>query len=205
MNINSMNANCFRSGVIFLGLVFAGVTTAQAQGTQSMPTPDVQAVSCAKVNWSPTLLAQYPRIADGCQEVITVNGKKWARFEGTLVSVKSNGSVTSTVKDRQGRSMGMLNLKPAPGQTVLIDGQNYTFQELNPGQNLNLYIAEGDYAVATEPGAAKNDEAQIIAKPDDVAQTELPKTAGPLPWVALGGAVFLFSAFGLALGRRFWS
>lgn len=206
VNINSMNANWFRSGALVLGLVFAGAATAQAQDTQSMPNPQVQPETCSQVNWSPRLLSQYPRIADGCQEIVTINGTNWARFEGTLVSVNSNGSVTSTVKNRDGRQLGVLRLKPAAGQMALIDGRNVPFSALSPGQNLNLYVAEGAYAVATEPGVATSDEAQILPPPDEVAATtaELPHTAGPLPWVALAGAVLLVGASGLALRRWLW-
>jgi len=205
MNINSMIARWSLTGVALLGLVCAGIATARAQDTQSMPKAQVQEESCAQVNWSPRLLAQYPRIAEGCQEVVMANGTNWARFNGTMVSLNSNGSVTTTVNNRQGRSIGTLRLKPSANQKVLIDGRNYAFSELSPGQDLNLYIAEDTYAVATEPGVQMNQEAQIMPKPEEVAMAELPRTAGPLPWVVLAGTVLLFSAFVLALRRRLWS
>jgi hypothetical protein len=151
--------------------------------------------------------------------VIVVEGQKWARFAADLVSTNRDGSVTLDFNDRQGRSMEELTLMPAAGQTVAIGGRNYRFSELVSGQELSLYVPEGVFAVALEPGAAPERLAQIVREPVQVAQAEpapsptvllaqaepartparLPNTAGPLPLVALGGLVALLAGMGLTV------
>jgi hypothetical protein len=184
----------------------------------------VQAASCAEVAWDRQLLAQYPRLAEGCQEVIVVNGQKWARFAADLLRTNRDGSVTLDFNDRQGRSMQELTLMPGPDQTVEIAGRDYPFSDLERGQELNLYVPEGVYAIGLVPGAAPERLARIVREPIQVAQAQpapaaatqlaqaeppartpdrLPSTAGSLPLLALGGLVSLLAGMGLAIRRRF--
>lgn len=207
-----MNAYSTRFVSSGAALALAGLlcgATALAQGTaQNLPQPQVSTESCAQVQWSPQLQARYPRIADACQEVIAVNGENWARIEGRLIRVNTNGSVTSVVLDRQGRPMGRLTLKPAAGQKVLLDGAERSFDDLQTGAVLNMYIPERMYAVATEPSAPASEMAEIepaSSEQTEVAQmpAELPHTAGPLPWVLLAGGGLVLVGLGLSLRRRF--
>lgn len=188
------------------GLMVASALDAQQLDTRTVPRPSVQGASCADVTWNRDMLAQYPRIAEGCQEVVLSDGKKWARFEADFVRSNNNGSVTLDFKDRQDRTLDRLTLMPAAAQRVKIDGRDYRFSELSRGQTLNLYVPEGMYAVATEPGEPA-DELAKIEQPVQVAQAEpaeqLPHTAGPLPWFALAGLASVLAGLGLTMRRRF--
>lgn len=195
------------AALTLVGLLYAGAAAAQSQGSNAsnMPQPQVSPETCAEVNWAPQLLQQYPRIPEACQEVISVNGQNWARFEGKLINVNGNGSVTSMVVDRTGKGMARMVMKPAPNQKVLLDGREYTFNQLQTGAILNLYIPEHMYEVATEPTASESEMAEIEPAPsEEVAQTQetLPATAGPLPWVLLAGGGLLLVGLGLTLRRR---
>jgi hypothetical protein len=224
MQTKSSETGGLRIAVTLIGLLCASAAGAQQQplDTRNLPNTQVQAGSCAEVTWERELLAQYPRIAEGCQEVIIVEGQKWARFAADLVSTHRDGSVTLDFNDRQGRSMEELTLMPTAGQTVAIGGRNYRFSELVSGQELSLYVPEGVFAVALEPGAAPERLAQIVREPVQVAQAtpapsptvqlaqaepartpaRLPNTAGPLPLVALGGLAALLAGIGLTVTRR---
>ena len=207
--------NRYSTRKISIGLAFAltsllygGVAIAQTQGGNAPkhPPPQVSSETCAQVNWAPQILQNYPRIADACQEVVAVNGENWARIEGRLISVNPNGSVTSMVLDHTGRGIGRLTLKPAPNQKVMLEGREQTFDQLNTGAILHMYIPEHMYAVATEPGAPESEMAEIEAEPEEeVAQNQeqLPATAGPLPWVLLAGVGILLIGLGFTLRRRF--
>lgn len=98
------------------------------------------------------LLAQYPRIADTCQEVVISNGNKWARFTGKFFRLKRDGSILITIDYRNGLSMGQLALMPTQEQRVPINGRLVRFSDLPHGRQLDLYMAEGRFAVATGPG-----------------------------------------------------
>lgn len=123
-------------------------------------------------------------------------------------------------------------LQPAPGQMAYINERRTPFSELHPGQQVNLYVPEGHYGFATLPGAPMTQVADVrdpdgadrqVAQAQTrqtttqrtteqrtmMAQREpqaviarLPATAGPLPWLAVGGALSMFGALGLGLRRR---
>lgn len=206
MKMCSMRIAGIGAAFALMSLLYGGGTIAWAQGNnaQQMPQPQVSSETCAEVQWSPQLLRQYPRIPDACQEVIAVNGENWVRIEGRLVSVNPNGSVTSMVLDRTGRGLGRLTLKPAPNQKVMLEGRERTFDELQSGAILHMYIPEHMHSVATEPRAPESEMGEIEMEPsEEVAQEQLPATAGPLPWVLLAGTGILLAGLGLGLWRRF--
>ena len=220
MKIKTRETPGIRIAATLIGIICATGAGAQQQLDTKGLQPEVQAASCAAVNWNKDMLAQYPRIAEGCQEVVTSEGKKWARFGADFVRKNRDGSVTLEFKNRQGGPMEELTLMPAPTQRVSIDGHAYRFSELTRGQQLNLYVPEGMYGVALEPGAPPEQVVQIVPEPAQTAaatallaqadraaagaaqQQRLPSTAGPLPLLALGGLVSLLGALSLWIRRR---
>jgi hypothetical protein len=173
----------------------------------------------------------YPRIGEGCQEVVVVDGRKWARFEAEFRRGNSDGTAVLTFKDRNEQVLGDVTLKPARDQRATIDGRSYRLGELQRGQELNVYVPERIFAAATEPGVRPEQLAEIVAEPSArvteiqaapeatsapeellaqvsppsaTAPQRLPDTAGPLPFLALSGALFMLSGAGLRIGRRFF-
>lgn len=210
-----------RLALTLVGIMFAGTAGAQQPlDTQTLVATQVQAASCADVAWEASLLAQYPRIAEGCQEVIDSNGRQWARFEAELLRNNPDGSVRLNFKNRQGGSLETLTLMPVAGQRVAIGSRQYQFSELAAGQTLSLYVPEGIFAIASEAGAPAEQLAQIVREPIQLAQAEpvrqraaepaqtpqmLPNTAGPLPLVALAGLLSAVGGLGLGIRRRFFA
>jgi hypothetical protein len=222
MKTKSQDIGKLRLVAALVGMVCAGGVAAQQQlDTRGLASSQVQAATCAEVDWDAALLAAYPRIADACQEVVLSQGVKWARFEADLQSSNRDGTVTLDFKDRQNRSIGDVTLQPAATQRVRIAGREYRFSELMRGQSLNLYVPEGMFAVAVEPGAPPEQLAQIVTQPrQQLAQAEpaparttvaqrlpdrLPSTAGPLPMLAAAGLMALLGGIGLTIRRRFFS
>ena len=127
-----METKMSRQGRLRMAATLICVACASAAGAQlasdggnNLPHPRTQAASCAEVAWDKGLLALYPQIGDGCQEVVIAEGLKWARFEAELVRVYGDGRVTLDFKDRQGRSIEPISLLPASGQRVSIEGRTY--------------------------------------------------------------------------------
>jgi len=224
MNIR-MNVVALTSAVLLLGLAWTGNTNAQ-QSQLDMPRPGTDQASCSDVDWHRDMTRDYPWVADGCHEVVVVDGQNWARFEAEFERFNRDGTITSNFKDDNGRSMGVVSLKPGPNQRVDLDGRQTRFADLRRGQVLNFYAPEGSYAFTTEPGSTE--QVQIVQVEDqdaqrlrdeaaarrsrELAQAEpardtrrntLPATAGPLPMIALGGLFSLLGGIGLTMRRRF--
>jgi outer membrane protein OmpA-like peptidoglycan-associated protein len=137
--------------------------SAQQLETRVTDNAKISAASCAAVVWEERLLVEYPRIANACQEVVISDGTKWARFTGKFLRINQDGSIVTTIDNRRGLSMGQLALMPAPEQRVLVNGRMVRFSDLPHGRQLDLYMAEGRFAVAMEPGAPVEQAAQIVS------------------------------------------
>lgn len=219
-----------RMAATIVSVMCAGAGAAQQapDAGRNLPQPRTEAASCSEVAWEKDLLARYPRVGDGCQEVVISQGRKWARFEADFVRAYDDGRVTLDFKDRRGNSIEQLTLIPAPSQRVRIEGRTYEFKDLRRSQELNVYLPEGMFALATEPGAPPEELAEIVLEPSVrrvqvspapqpaaaplLAQAEpgrmpavLPATAGPLPWFALAGVLSLLAGGGLTLRRRLFA
>lgn len=206
------------AALLFAGLI--GSSTLAAQETQErseMPRPSEDASSCQDVEWNTDLLSRYPWAKGSCHEVIVVDGQKWSRFEADFEGMNRDGTFDVDFLNRQGRSQGVVTLKPGSNQTVLLDNREYEFSELRDNQKLNLYVPEGAYSFAVEPGAEPDELVEVVepkkpatertrlARADTRSErraTTLPATAGPLPLLALGGMIALLSGFGLTMRRR---
>lgn len=194
-----------------------GVAVAQQQ---AFPREREQAKSCAEVDWNKDMTTNHPRLTEACREVVTVGGKDWARFEAKFARVEPDGTVSFSIRDSRDRSIEEVSLRPATGQVAYIDDRATPFSQLRPDQLVNLYVPEGQYGFATQPGALPEQVAVVTPPARATAPTTtptpestrvaaaqpraavLPATASPLPWLALGGLLSLLGAGGLRLGRR---
>jgi hypothetical protein len=219
-----------RVAATLTGLLCAGAAGAQQPSERgaTLPAPRTQSETCADVAWAPELVAMYPRIGEGCQEVVIVDGRKWARFEAEFRRGNNDGTAVLTFKDRDEQVIGDVTLKPSRDQRATIDGRTFRIGELQRGQELNVYVPERIFAAATEPGAPLDELAEIVTEPrarltEIQPETEparepwlalagpapttplrLPDTAGPLPLFALSGALSMLGGVGLLIRRRFF-
>lgn len=69
-----IGSNSVRLTVALACLACAGTASAQAIETKVTDNPKISQASCAEVVWQKELLAQHPRIAESCQEVVISAG-----------------------------------------------------------------------------------------------------------------------------------
>lgn len=192
--------------LVLSGLAWAGSVLAADQ----FPAPAVNIASCQQMNWNKDLLARYPWAIDACQEVVVVNGEKFARFEGHVVRQNNDGSFRTQFVNREGKhtqDWGYMNLKPGSDQHALIDGVPGHFSDLRKDQVLSFYVPENRVGVVQAPGEkivpiVPPPIERGVALADTGRAPAMPKTAGPLPLVLLAGMASLLGALGLAIRRR---
>lgn len=213
MKIKTIVFRIILSALALCAFMAGNAAMAQDQGSaaQNMPNPQVDSAACAQVKWAPQIMADYPRMPRACQEVVRVNGVNWVRFSAKLERMR-NRSVLMNIQDPQGGSLGTFRMKPAADAKISIEGQEYSYWQIPKGHVLNFYIQEGNLVVASQPTEPQEEWSTIEpvpavqvaeSEPAEATPTSLPETAGPLPWFALAGIVFVFVGFGLTVSRRF--
>ncbi|MCA1798086.1 MAG: hypothetical protein LC632_01170 [Xanthomonadaceae bacterium] len=215
-----MKATGMRTAATLIGLACASAVAADMQ--QQMPEENVRPASCNDMEWHPDLQRNHPNLIGACQEAVVAGGQRWARFAANFTELRTNGNVVFTIHDRssgigRGGIVGDVTIEPAPGQMVYINERRTPFNELHPGQRVNLYVPEGQYGFSTLPGAPSTQVAGVAREDSSDGRmlamrtqqrdpqaviASLPATAGPLPWLAVGGALSMFGALGLGLRRR---
>ena len=208
-------------------LMGVAVTGAAGAQEQAFPTERSRPAACADVKWNADMLRRHPTLIDACREVVVVDGTTWARFEAKFVRVEPDGRVIFSVRDQGDRSIEEVRLMPAEGQVAYIDSRATPFRQLKTTDAISLYVPEGEYGFATKPGVPREQLAAVVAPttpaprpatrapmvaqsdetPPMVAQSvntpsTLPQTAGPLPWLALGGLLSMLGGLGLTMRRR---
>lgn len=211
------------AAILLSSLIWTGSVMAQdSKVVANMKQPADNLTSCNAMNWNQEFLGDYPWVAKGCHAVVTVNGEKWARFEGQFKGMNSDGSFDTEFLNTSDRHLGRVALTPQPGQLVTIDDKKMSFSELNRDQILSFYVPEGAMGFAVEPGvpqsqlttvtpAARAMEVEdkpaklaVVEPRSAKAATRLPTTAGPLPVVALSGLMLLLGGLGLTIRRKAW-
>lgn len=208
-----------------LGLAVAGIVSAQTTPTD-FPTERAKPATCDDFNWNADMTREHPRVVDACQEAVTAEGETWARLNARFVKVQSDGNVVFSIRDKRDRAIEEVTMEPAPGQVAYINDRATEFAKLSSTDNINLYVPEGQYGYATQPGVQKERFVRVVpiaavpAEPapepvaaetevrqDEIAMNDtppprLPTTAGMLPWLAFGGGILLFVALTMGLRRK---
>lgn len=162
--------------------------------------------NCSDVRWSAEALAQYPRIASACREVMERDGKYYVRFEGEVQRVADRGREL-TIDFRDG---DRLTLAPPENLSVTINGRPTAPRDLRPGDELTFYVPQDQLAASFFAGQPQTTPPQVvpIEPPREVvAQNQpprqtLPRTASLLPFAAVAGWALLALGAVLALRRR---
>lgn len=169
----------------------------------SLPASAQTDLTCDDISFGPELTSRYASIADGCWDVVELDGERYAKMKVEILNTRGNNG-TFRFKHQDG-SYG-------PTESVTVDadwranigGRSYMMRQLTAGQELNIYVP-GD---RWEAHVAK-DMSGYITVYYAVAMVEpsgsgaaLPTTASPLPLIGLLGAGSLIAAFLMRVRRR---
>ena len=174
-----------------------------------------QTPTCADVVWGENALVDNPGLRDNCLEVVQRGGAWYARMRAKVV----RQGATSTVvrwQNTDGTWGASERTYPPRGFTANVDGKDVEISQLQPGQEVNVYlIDEGNFALpvleaAAAPAAAPEPAPAPAAAPAEPAPVEevveeapaaeeeapavLPSTAGQVNWLALAGLLLVLLA-----------
>ncbi len=152
---------------------------------------------CDELVWSAIVLEANPDIAKACQGVYEQNGKFFARIDIQLVRVRGN-RLTFMPKHRDGTMGAARSVTVPTSWRAEIDGRSYRAGELQPGQELRVYMPEDRFALAVDDGDFSDEEEFLII--EEAEPVAMPKTASPLFNMLYGGLALL--VFGLSLTAR---
>ncbi|MBN7797947.1 hypothetical protein [Parahaliea mediterranea] len=161
-----------------------------------------QAPTCADIEWSASVKADYPDIEETCSGVYERDGKLYAQARVEVQRVRGN-RITFRPLHTDGTKGDSHSINVPSTWRAKIAGRNYRASELVRGQELNVYVPNDRWALAVydeEPSMAEEIEVIEIVAVEEVA---MPTTASPLFLFGLGGGALL-SLGGLltALRRR---
>jgi hypothetical protein len=176
-------------------MVFLACTvTALSGGQNALAQNDL---SCSDIEWSSTVTAQYPNIANACDAVLEKDGKVFARIDVEIMRVRGR-TLTFKILNNDGSSGGNYSQTVETSWRAKIGGRNYRASDLSRGQRLNVYMPSDRWAVIHEDDDGPDMEDAVVL----VAAAELPKTASPLPLIGMLGGVFMLLGAGFGAIRR---
>jgi hypothetical protein len=155
---------------------------------------------CQTVQFSPAVVARFPRIREVCLDVVTKEGQDYAVVKVDLLRISSK---TARVRPKlpDGTRAEARDVAIDPQRKVMVDGKAVNPKDIAVGQELTFLVKVTEPVGALEPAdtaplAPMPLSEQAAAKP--AAAPAMPSTAGPLPLIGLGGLALL--ALGGAIG-----
>jgi hypothetical protein len=173
------------------------------------------ALTCSDITFSPTAFAAYEFADKACLEMVErSDGNTYAKFTATKVAppnVKAGVTTYLRFKHSDG-TQGPRHKSNLPRTyQLMLSGQAVRLADIQEGQNINIYVPEEEWtrnaAAAPAPAAAPPPPPPPPPPPAPEPEPEpepmaLPTTAGPLPWLALFGSLFLILGGALRFSRK---
>jgi hypothetical protein len=135
------------SQLVAAALVWSGTllttSTATAQDTPANS-------KCADIKWNAALLKKYPNAPAGCQEIVVKDGKKFAKFDATVVAVNADG-VSVRFMSAYGNPGRIMKIQAGKDARVDIAGEKVEYAKLKKDQKMTFYIPESTLGVISDP------------------------------------------------------
>jgi len=175
-------------------------------------------LTCNDITFTPDAFAAYEFVDKACLDMVDRNGATYAKLTATKVQPPdvSPGVSTYVKFMHSDGTEGPRHKSNLPRSYIVTLGdEEVRLADLDPGQKVNIYVSSDYWVsnVAVEEAVEEAvDVAAAVAVAEDVAEEEemaeeaapaaLPTTAGPLPWLALFGSLFLLIGGALRFSRK---
>jgi len=170
-------------------------------------------LTCNDIEFTPEAFAAYEFADKACLEMVDRDGGTYAKFTATkIVPPDLAPGVSNYLRFKHSDgSEGPRHKSALPrNYLVTLSGQPVRLADVNPGQDINIYVGEEYWVslleveeVVEEVIEEVVEEAVVVEEiiEEEMAE-ELPTTAGPLPWLALFGSLFLLLGGALRFSRK---
>jgi len=170
-------------------------------------------LTCNDIEFTPEAFAAYEMADKACLDVVDRDGGTFAKFTATkVVPPDLSPGVSNFLRFKHSDgSEGPRHKSALPrNYLVMLSGQPVRLADVNAGQEINIYVGQ-EYWVSlleieeeiVEEVVEEMVEAAIVEEIiEEEMAAELPTTAGPLPWLALFGSLFLLLGGALRFSRK---
>ena len=166
-----------------------------------------QDLTCGDITFSPEAFAAYEFVDQACLEMVDRDGTTYAKMTGQVVAQTASG--THMRYTHADGSLGPSHQANNPGFETMIEGEPVMVKDLSVRQSVNVYISDEFWApppvevAEAAPPPPPPPPPPPAPEPEPEPEPEvLPTTAGPLPWLALFGSLFLLLGGALRLSRK---
>ncbi|MFV0278548.1 MAG: hypothetical protein ACK5HY_15375 [Parahaliea sp.] len=153
---------------------------------------------CDDIEWSSSIVAEYPDIVNSCQGVYEKDGELYAKAIVEVQRVRGN-RITFRPLHTDGSKGPTYSIQVPREFRAHIAGRDYRASELARGQNLNVYLPHDRWALAVEEEGDFDIFAVILIEEEVV---EMPDTASPLFLFGLAGGALVSAGGLITLLRR---
>ncbi len=160
-------------------------------------------LTCSDITFSPEAYAAYEFVDKACLGMVDRDGTTYAKLTAQVVAQTASG--THLRYQHADGTLGPSHKSNNPGFQTKIEGKDVSIKDLSVRQDVNIYVPDTFWS----PPPVEVAEAAAPPPPPPAAEPEpepepvvLPTTAGPLPWLALFGALFLGLGGVMRLSRR---
>ena len=169
-------------------------------------------LTCDDIVFSPEAFAAYALIDKACLEMVTRdNGKMYAKLTAKVVAQTPSGTHLRYRLPNGELAPSHLSAAPKAFETMM-GGKPVEMKNLKVRQDINVYVGNEYWVNAAaiveeeiiEEAVAVAVVEEIVEEAviEEVIEETLPTTAGPLPWLALFGSLFLILGGALRFSRK---
>lgn len=170
-------------------------------------------LTCSDIEFTPEAFAAYQYVDKACLEMVDRDGGTFAKFTATKVvppDIARGVSNFLRFKHSDG-TVGPRHKSNLPrNYQVMLSGQPVRLADVNEGQDINIYVGQEYWVslLAVEEAIVEEIVEEAIVEEiieeeiEEEMAAELPTTAGPLPWLALFGSLFLMLGGALRFSRK---
>jgi hypothetical protein len=172
-------------------------------------------LTCSDITFTSEAYAAYEFADKACLEMVDRDGGTFAKFTATkVVPPDISPGVTNFLRFKHADgTQGPRHKSNLPrNYLVMLSGTPVRLADVDEGQDVNIYVGNEYWTapVAAAPAATAAPAPVAAAAPaayepepePEPAPAMLPTTAGPLPWLALFGSLFLILGGALRFSRK---